>query len=85
MNNPFKGTMAMKLHTLDEMTDRYIGPVGTPERDEHERMLDDELRAYHVGEVIRRAREAQENESANEHKCKNNIFELICVHLLTHS
>ncbi len=39
MNNPFKGTMAMKLHTLDEMTDRYIGPVGTPERDEYERML----------------------------------------------
>ena len=25
--------MAMKLHTLDEMTDRYIGPVGTPKRD----------------------------------------------------
>ena len=39
MNHPFKGTMAMKLHTLDEMTDRYIGPVGTPERDEYERML----------------------------------------------
>ena len=39
MNNPFKGTLTMKLHTLDEMTDRYIGPVGTPERDEYERML----------------------------------------------
>ena len=52
--------MAMKLHTLDEMTDRYIGPVGTPKRDAFEQKLADELRAYHVGEAIRQAREAQE-------------------------
>jgi len=68
MNNPFKGTMEMKLHTLDEMTDRYIGPVGTPKRDAFEQKLADELHAYHVGEAIRQAREAQENESTNEHK-----------------
>ena len=52
--------MAMKLHTLDEMTDRYIGPVGTPRRDAFEQRLADELHAYHVGEAIRQAREAQE-------------------------
>lgn len=51
--------MAMKLHTLDEMTDRYIGPVGTPKRDEFERKLADEIHAYHVGEAIRQARESQ--------------------------
>ena len=49
----------MKLHTLDEMTDKYIGPIGTPKRDEFERRLADELHAYHVGEAIKQAREAQ--------------------------
>lgn len=52
--------MAMKLHTLDEMTDRYIGPVGTPKRDDFERRLADELYAYHVGKAIKQAREAQQ-------------------------
>ena len=50
--------MAMKLHTLDEMTDRYIGPVGTPKRDAFEQKLAAELHAYHVGEAINQAREA---------------------------
>jgi ribosome-binding protein aMBF1 (putative translation factor) len=50
--------MAMKLHTLDEMTDKYIGPIGTPKRDEFERKLADELHAYRVGEAIKQAREA---------------------------
>ncbi len=52
--------MAMKLHSLDELTDRYIGPVGTPKRDEFESKLAEELHAYHVGEAIRKAREAQQ-------------------------
>ena len=60
----------MEITTLQEAKDQVLGPVGTPERDEYERMSDDELRAYHVGEVIRRAREAQENESTNEHKLR---------------
>ena len=51
--------MAMKLHTLDELTDRDIGPIGTPKRDEFERKLADELRAYHIGEAIKMARESQ--------------------------
>ena len=51
--------MAMKLHTLDEMNNRYIGPVGTPERDEFDRKLEEEIHAYHVGKAIKQAREAQ--------------------------
>jgi ribosome-binding protein aMBF1 (putative translation factor) len=51
--------MAMKLHTLDELTDKYIGPIGTPKRDEFERNLADEIHAYHVGKAIRQARESQ--------------------------
>ena len=52
--------MAIKIHTLDEMNDRYIGPVGTPKRDEFERKLAEELHSYHVGAAIRQAREAQQ-------------------------
>ncbi len=48
----------MKLHTLEELTDRDIGPVGTPKRDAFERKLAAELHAYHVGEAIKQAREA---------------------------
>lgn len=52
--------MAMKLHSLEELEDRYIGPVGTPKRDEYEQKLADELHAYRVGEAIKKAREAQQ-------------------------
>lgn len=51
--------MAMKLHTLDELMDRDIGPIGTPKRDAFEQKLADELHAYHVGEAIKQARESQ--------------------------
>lgn len=50
----------MKLHSLEELEDRYIGPVGTPKRDEYEQKLADELHAYRVGEAIKKAREAQQ-------------------------
>ena len=51
--------MAMKLHTLDELTDRDIGPIGTPRRDAFEQKLADELHAYHIGEAIKMARESR--------------------------
>ncbi len=51
--------MAMKLHTLDELINRDIGPIGTPERDAFERKLAAELHAYRVGEAIKQAREAK--------------------------
>ena len=51
--------MAMKLYTQAEIEDRYIGPIGTPERDKYEAQLAEELHAYRVGEAIKRAREAQ--------------------------
>ena len=49
----------MKLTSLEEMKDMTLGPIGTPKRDEFERKLADELYAYHVGEAIKQAREAQ--------------------------
>ena len=39
----------MKLHSLDDMLDRDIGPVGTKTRDEFEKQVSDEIHAYHVG------------------------------------
>ena len=51
--------MAMKLYTLDELKDRDLGPVGTPERDEFEAQLAEEIHAYHVGEAIKQARLAR--------------------------
>lgn len=51
--------MAMKTYTLDELTDKYIGEVGTPKRDKFEDDLKAELHAYHIGEAIRQARIAK--------------------------
>lgn len=42
----------MKTHTLEELTDKYIGLVGTGKRDR----FDFELRADVIGEIIKNAR-----------------------------
>lgn len=49
----------MKTYTLDELIDRDLGPVGTPERDEFERQVEEDIHAYHVGEAIKKARLAR--------------------------
>jgi len=51
--------MAMKTYTLDEVKDEFIGKAGTPERDQYEQSLKEELQAYHIGEAIRQARIAK--------------------------
>ena len=33
----------MKTYTLDEMKDKHIGKVGTPERDKYEQKLAEEI------------------------------------------
>jgi len=48
-----------KLTSLDELNDKVFGAVGTPERDEMEAKLNEDLNAYFVGEAIRKARQAQ--------------------------
>lgn len=42
----------MKTQSLDEVTDKYIGKIGTPERDEFE----NELRLDLLGQAIKQAR-----------------------------
>lgn len=51
--------MAIKLYTQEELLDRHIGPMGTPQRDEFERKLSDEIQAYRLGEAVRKARTQQ--------------------------
>lgn len=46
----------MKLYSLEEVKDELIGKIGTPERDEHERKVEDALHAYRIGEAIKNAR-----------------------------
>lgn len=48
--------MAMKVYTLGEVEDKYIGQVGTPKRDEYEMKVKAEIEAYHVGEALKQAR-----------------------------
>ncbi|MCM1256205.1 MAG: helix-turn-helix domain-containing protein [Duncaniella sp.] len=49
----------MKLTTLEELNDRIWGPIGTPERDQMEAQLKEDLNAYFLGEAIKKARQAQ--------------------------
>ena len=49
----------MNLTPASELVDEVWGKVGTPERDEMEAQLKEELNAYFIGEAIKRARLAQ--------------------------
>lgn len=50
----------LEYHTLEELEDKYIGKIGTPRRDAYEEALQEEIHAYHIGEVIKQARLKQE-------------------------
>lgn len=49
----------INLTPMSEIVDEVWGKIGTPERDEMEAQLKEELNAYHVGEAIKKARQAQ--------------------------
>lgn len=46
----------MNLYSLDDVKDELLGKPGTPERDEHERNVEEALHAYRIGEAIKTAR-----------------------------
>ncbi len=46
----------MSFVTSDQLVDEIWGKVGTPKRDAMEARLEEEVRAYHVGEAIKKAR-----------------------------
>lgn len=45
-----------KLYSMEEVLDEALGPVGTPERDEHETRVAEAVYAYNIGEAIKKAR-----------------------------
>lgn len=49
----------MNLTPSSELVDEVWGKIGTPERDEMEIQLKEELHDYFVGEAIKKARQAQ--------------------------
>ena len=46
----------MKLYNFEELLDEDYGPIGTPERDQFERDVDESVSAYRLGEAIKQAR-----------------------------
>ena len=52
----------LKSYSLDEITDKYIGKIGTPKRDAFE----NELRLDLIGEAIKQARKERNFQRADE-------------------
>lgn len=46
----------MTYTTFEELEDKYLGEIGTPRRDAYEADVKEAIRAYHVGEAIKKAR-----------------------------
>lgn len=46
----------MKLYSFEEVLDEQLGKVGTPQRDEHERKVQEALHTYRIGEAIKAER-----------------------------
>lgn len=49
----------MKFYTLEESKDICLGKRGTPERDRYEAELEEELKAYRIGQAVREQRKKQ--------------------------
>ena len=49
----------MKTMTHEQMLDKYIGKVGTPERDEFDAEVKEAAREYFIGEAIKETRKKQ--------------------------
>lgn len=46
----------MKLISFEELQDRHLGKIGTPERDAYEAEVREAIQSYHIGEAIKAAR-----------------------------
>ena len=45
-----------EYYTMDEATDMLIGEIGTPEREEFDASLKEEIQSYHIGKAIKETR-----------------------------
>lgn len=46
----------MEYTTIEALEDKLLGTVGTPRRDAFETAVKEEIRAYNIGEAIKKAR-----------------------------
>lgn len=46
----------MNFTTFEELKDRHLGKIGTPERDTYEEEVKEAIQVYHIGEAIKKAR-----------------------------
>lgn len=46
----------MEAATFEELKNRHLGEIGTPERDAYEAEVREAIQAYHIGEAVRVAR-----------------------------
>lgn len=46
----------LEYTTIEELEDQFLGTIGTPRRDAFEAAVNEEIRAYHIGEAIKAAR-----------------------------
>lgn len=49
----------MKVTTFEELKNRHLGIIGTPERDAYEAEVREAIQAYNVGEAIKKARQSK--------------------------
>lgn len=54
----------MKIFTLSEVEDKHIGKRGTPEREEYERRIEEEISAYHAKQARLKKDKNRENSLA---------------------
>lgn len=50
----------MKMISFDDFQDKYIGKIGTPERDAFEKEVGEAVQAYKVGEALKQARKMKQ-------------------------
>lgn len=49
----------IKFYDFEEILEEHYGKIGTPKRDEFEHSVDESVRAYKLGEAVKKARLAQ--------------------------
>ena len=52
----------MKVTTFEELKDRHLGKIGTPERDAYEAEVREAIQSYHIGEAIKAARKRAQHD-----------------------
>lgn len=45
-----------KVYSMGEVLNEALGPIGTPDRSEHERHVAEAVHAFQIGEAIKKAR-----------------------------